>query len=49
MKLAVRKSPDDAVHEVGGLDAATPFLSAMITFPVATSNAAKNVVVPCRV
>ena len=39
---------DDVIHEVEKFLAATAFLGAARTLPVATSKAANRVVVPCR-
>ena len=43
----VRMSGDDIIHEVEKLDAPPALLCAAVTLPVATSKAAKSVVVPC--
>ena len=48
VKLAVGICRHDAVHEVEKLDAPAPPIVAAATLPVATSRAANNVVVPCR-
>ena len=47
-QLAARVGPGDGLEEVEELGFAVPVIAAVGDFPVATSNAANNVVVPLR-